>query len=691
MKKLWLIMLAVALAFGLVFGIAGCRDVPEVVEPGDSVEITDPDEIGALLSAANWGGSLDHVIATKNVAHFNIPATGSTDNNGFKIAFPAEAAGTIALEVTFKLIEVTTLKAGENAKIGFKSAEGSGDVTPYDDYELIFGDKAGVELTQAFPLSSPNKLPNNAVWFSHNKYGSGDKKGSDPAVNYKLEITKLFFMSPNSFVKVTGINNVPAKGVKGMPLALPANASPDTANFTDVAWAVKVTDPATTTGATITGGNLLNTTATGKVTVTATVAKGLSDTEDFTKDFVIEIVEPNGTIIKDFSGGTGSADAVYTAATNTWALAAGYKAVKFGLPVAISPITPTDRIYKAVTIVYSADGDARYSFSEDGSTIGTTLDGKSHGSWGGTYDLTPSTMYSTLVINIPDIKAFNGYIFDSKAAAANIKIAAVYFEKRGEADFCTDCKRPLDECTCFVPVTSIAGVKASEMFSVSVSLVGAKAFPSYATVKTPIVWYVVNDGGTGATISSNTLSGATKEGKVKIRGIIVEAGADRKDYIQDFEIDLFKPKSGTFTLDKFGTSNFGYGRTNLSGNKWKIGGEAPDHQYQRAGFDIGDYIVSANYASIEIKYAVDADDNARFGIFLDGTRLRESSDPVWTPPTHYQGYVNLGRTAGDTATTEKTVTITIDNNGIMFNQFAMENKEGGYLEIDIKSVRFIAR
>ena len=197
MKKLWLIMLAVALAFGLVFGIAGCRDVPEKgPDATDDLEITEATEIGALLSSKGWNGNAGNEVSTDgNVAIFDI--TGSTDNQGFELLFPEEATGFLSLEVTFKLIEVTTLTGGANAKIGFKSAvsPATADVTPYDDHEIVFGTTAGVEKTQKFSLSSPNKLPNNVVYFSHNAYGSGASAGSKAPVKYKVEVTKLKFMA----------------------------------------------------------------------------------------------------------------------------------------------------------------------------------------------------------------------------------------------------------------------------------------------------------------------------------------------------------------------------------------------------------------------------------------------------------------------------------------------------------------
>lgn len=199
-KYAWIIALLAALSLAIFgFGCDNGSTTPPPPPPVEDLEITDAADIGALLEAANWGGSLDHVIATGNVAHFNIPSGGSTDNNGFKLSFPAEAIGVdyLSVEVTFKVVEVTTLSSGKNAKIGFKSAHGSGDVTPYPDHELVFGTletALGVELTQSFSLYQPNKLPNNAVWFSHNKYGDGAAAGSPDPVNYKLEITKIKFV-----------------------------------------------------------------------------------------------------------------------------------------------------------------------------------------------------------------------------------------------------------------------------------------------------------------------------------------------------------------------------------------------------------------------------------------------------------------------------------------------------------------
>ena len=91
------------------------------------------------------------------------------------------------------------------------------------------------------------------------------------------------------FVAVTDIDGVPTQGWTGYKLTLKGTAQPaGLITNSEITWSVK---DASTTGATITDNSLLATSA-GKVVVTATVVNGKSATEDFTKDFEIEIKDP---------------------------------------------------------------------------------------------------------------------------------------------------------------------------------------------------------------------------------------------------------------------------------------------------------------------------------------------------------------------------------------------------------------
>ena len=555
-KNLWIVALLAAVA--VVF--MGCPDTwgdlknPKPEEPpGETITISDPDEIGGLLSKKGWNGNAGADVSTdKNVAIFNISTGGSSDNQGFEIKFPEEVAGQVALEVTFKLTEVTTLTGGA-AKIGFKSnISPTEDVTPYDDYEIVFGNTAGVEFTQAFPLSSPNKLPNKAVYFSHNKYGDGAKKGADPTqgdVKYKLEITKIVFVGGDVYAAVQAINNVPAKAIKLMPTALPTNASPDTANFTDVVWTVKA---AGTTGATL-AGNVLSTTATGTVTVTGTVVKGASETTDFVKDFDIAITEPNGILITDFSAGTPGADTTWDATKKAWTSTTTYKKVDFGFPGGVT-LTASPAQYQTITIVYSCDVDVRFAVKKEGTGGGdngqvtNTLSGGSLGDWDGFWDLTKTEgSIVSKTITIPNIADFDGFMIGNKGVApATWSITAIYFEKKG---LCDDCGS--DPCFCYIPVTSIANVPVGSFIGLDITLPD-NAFPTYAS-NTAITWEVIHAGGTGVSpiINSNKLTGPTnKAGKIKIRGTVIDGVAKGTDFVKDFELAIGAfPAAYNMTLD----------------------------------------------------------------------------------------------------------------------------------------------
>ena len=209
-------MLAVALAFGLVFGIAGCRDVPEPKTGAeDDFVIEDADEIGALLDAVHLfnekvgGDELGGVVSTnKNVAHIKFSSDSGIDDVGFRVKFPQEVIDNqyYSMTIDFELSEVTTLQSGEYAKIGFKSAAypvAKVDMVPYDTHEVWFGTPAAVSKegdtgTQKISLYGPNKAPHNAIWFTHNRYAAGGgtwagKKGSAGPIDYKVTITKIVF------------------------------------------------------------------------------------------------------------------------------------------------------------------------------------------------------------------------------------------------------------------------------------------------------------------------------------------------------------------------------------------------------------------------------------------------------------------------------------------------------------------
>jgi peptidoglycan/xylan/chitin deacetylase (PgdA/CDA1 family) len=92
----------------------------------------------------------------------------------------------------------------------------------------------------------------------------------------------------NGFIAATGISGVPSAATVGVGLPLTGVVAPASATNKTITWSV---ENAGTTGATITGGNTLNTTATGTATIRATITNGASETTDFTRDFQIVVSE----------------------------------------------------------------------------------------------------------------------------------------------------------------------------------------------------------------------------------------------------------------------------------------------------------------------------------------------------------------------------------------------------------------
>jgi len=97
--------------------------------------------------------------------------------------------------------------------------------------------------------------------------------------------------NPGGFVEVTNITGVLTTATVGTPLTLSGTITPSTATNKTIVWSVK---SAGATGATLSNGNTLNTTAAGTVTVTATITNGTAQGQNFTKDFTITSIRVEG-------------------------------------------------------------------------------------------------------------------------------------------------------------------------------------------------------------------------------------------------------------------------------------------------------------------------------------------------------------------------------------------------------------
>jgi len=129
------------------------------------------------------------------------------------------------------------------------------------------------------------------------------KNGSATCADYTQPI---FITATDVFTSVTNITEVPTTANIGMPLTLTGTVVPNNASGQSIAWSVV---NAGTTGATITGGNTLNTTAAGTVTVRATIANGTAIGTNYVKDFTISVIArtitvgaQNGTLTEGVAG-----------------------------------------------------------------------------------------------------------------------------------------------------------------------------------------------------------------------------------------------------------------------------------------------------------------------------------------------------------------------------------------------------
>jgi len=85
------------------------------------------------------------------------------------------------------------------------------------------------------------------------------------------------------FVSVRDITNVPATAAEGIPLTLTGTVQPSNASYWLISWSM-VSGPATINGRTLTA------TATGDVTVKATIANGTAPDIAFTRNFTITVI-----------------------------------------------------------------------------------------------------------------------------------------------------------------------------------------------------------------------------------------------------------------------------------------------------------------------------------------------------------------------------------------------------------------
>jgi hypothetical protein len=153
-----------------------------------------------------------------------------------------------------------------------------------------------------------------------------------------------------TYIKVTGITGVPTDGTVGT-LTLSGTVAPSDATNKTIMWTVK---NAGTTGAAISG-NTLTTTASGIVTVTATIANGKTESTPYTIDFTITITRTSAFVpVTEITG------------VPSGALA--------GTPLTLSgTVTPSDATNKTIVWSVKNAGSTGAAISEN--TLSTTAAG----------------------------------------------------------------------------------------------------------------------------------------------------------------------------------------------------------------------------------------------------------------------------------------------------------------------------
>ena len=262
--------------------------------------------------------------------------------------------------------------------------------------------------------------------------------GIDIGENYTQE-----FDIAVTHVPVTGITGVPTTAVAGTPLALTGTVLPANATNKTITWNINIPG---TTGATITGGNILNTTATGTVSVMAMISGGDIGGTNYVEFFTISVTAaPVFVPVTDITG----VPATVTVGTDPFLGAAA--------------VVPVDATNKTIS----------WSIPNNGGT-GTMLAGNY------LYNIT-----STGTITV-------------RATVSNGTAVGTPFTK----DFQIAAVMP------FVAVTSITGVPLTATVGISRSLTGT-VNPSNATNKT-IVWSVQSAGTTGAVITGGALNATSE-------------------------------------------------------------------------------------------------------------------------------------------------------------------------------------
>jgi len=196
---------------------------------------------------------------------------------------------------------------GQTIRVQVTAANCTGTVTSSNTSTVA-------KATQAAP-AAPTLASNTSTSITLNAIENGEYNlnsgswqtsptftGLEPSMNYMFRQrraeTATHFASPESVgvnfatnspehVPVTNIIDVPTNATATIPLTLTGTVVPSNASNQTIVWSVVNPE----TGATITGGNILNTVNTATVGIRATIINGLTPTTPYIKDFNITVTK----------------------------------------------------------------------------------------------------------------------------------------------------------------------------------------------------------------------------------------------------------------------------------------------------------------------------------------------------------------------------------------------------------------
>jgi hypothetical protein len=467
-----------------------------------------------------------------------------------------------------------------------------------------------------------------------------------------------------AFVAVSGIIGIPESITVGTPFTLSGTITPSNATNQDIVWTVI---NAGSTGATITGGNVLNTTGIGYLIVTATIANGTAPGTAYTRSFGITV---NNTFVavSNITGVPTSAPAGTLAlnptitpsnATNqniTWTISnAGTTGANIGNFYNTLNTTGTGTVTVTATI---ANGTAQGTAYTQNFTI-TILPHIAVSEITNVptmvvvgYDLiltstiSPSNAsYKTIAWSVSNagntgaqITYAGDYILLSTIRAGTAIVRATI--ANGTAPGTPYIQYFEITILPHIAVTDIINVPTTAYAGIPLYFINARAFPNNAT-QSAIQWEVTNAGTTGAAfIGSRFIT--TGAGTVTVRATVPDGISKGRNYTKNFTITVRPVFMVTSNADS-GAGSLRYALQNASPN------------------DI--IYVDSSVGTISLSSSLSFSNR-----IIDGNGVTITRNPSWTTVDNYS---QLLRTGGTTVTISRVHFKdgrTTQNGGAIYNQ-----------------------